>query len=139
MFRILATVLAFSIAGIQPSWAQTNQRTQFNEGLARFNELVTERSLGDAIASIHPEGKFSEEEISDLNEELMISYSTDFSGSATVRSETLKSGFRQELLAYWTADGDYFYVYMLIHSRENRRMILDVKYDHDLHHLMDLF
>ncbi|MEP2532512.1 hypothetical protein [Shimia sp.] len=139
MFRPIFLACILAIFSSHSVVAQSNQRTQFNEGLARFNEMIMSGELGAAVAFLRPELELGDEEIAKINERLGSLYSDDFVGSDTVRSETLKGGFRQELLAYWTAKGEYFFVYLLLHSRDNQRDVLSIQYDTDFHKLMGLF
>ncbi|WP_152926445.1 hypothetical protein [Shimia sp. SK013] len=139
MLRILAVILASALLVPNTGGAQTNQRTQFNEGLANFNELVMQRKIGDAIDLIRTDLNMSAEERGAINSQMQLFFEEDFLGSATVRSQALKNGFRQELLSYWTSDGDYLYIYLFMHSRENIRKILDIRYDLDFHDLNALF
>lgn len=139
MLRIIAFVMAFGLISSHDAQAQTNQRTQFNEGLAQFNELVMTRQIGDALVFLRPDIDLSDAERMELNTRLAEAYIEDFIGTDTVRSETLKGGFRQEMLAYWTDSGDYLYVYLLLHSRDKQRQVLNIQYDSDFHKIVGLF
>ncbi|MGR3635940.1 MAG: hypothetical protein ACU0BK_08430 [Shimia sp.] len=139
MFRLLAVILASALLMPNTGGAQTNLRTQFNEGLANFNELVMQRKIGDAIDLIRTDLNMSADERQAINTQMQQFFEEDFIGFATVRSQALKNGFRQELLSYWTADGEYLYIYIFMHARENRRKVLDIKYDLDFHDLNALF
>ena len=138
MFRILPTVLLLLLAAL-PLTAQENQRTAFNEGLARFSELIMAGELGNAVDFLRPDAALSNDEIAGLNGQLQALYEGAFTGSDTVRSEALKGGFRQEMLAFWTEKGEYFYVYLLLHTRDGRRVVLSIQYDTDFDKLFRLF
>ncbi len=138
MPRFLPIVISF-VLGALPLMAQENQRTAFNEGLARFNELIMAAELGSAVAFLRPDAALSDEEIAALNGELDALYEGPFTGSDTVRSETLKGGFRQEMLAFWTGKGEYFYVYLLLHARDGSREVLSLQYDVNFYNIFSLF
>ncbi|MGX9350450.1 hypothetical protein ACS3QZ_04560 [Shimia sp. W99] len=141
MLRILALALSLSVCLTTPSAAQTNQRTLFNESVAEFNNLIMAGKLGTALSHVRSELEMDEAEIAAVNEKLQSLYEGDFVGHATVRSETLKGGFRQEMIGYWTEKGEYFYVYFLLHTRETggNRDVLEFRYGTDFNELHALF
>ena len=139
MNKMIAVLMALAATAPALVSAQTNQRTQFNETLSVFNELVLEKKVGEALDMIQQDRIFSDEEKAAYNAELMEAYPDDFVGSATVQSATLKSGFRQELLAYWTDDGNYLFLYLLMHTRDNQRRVIFMDYSEDLSDLISLF
>ncbi|PSL19421.1 hypothetical protein [Shimia abyssi] len=118
---------------------RTNQRTSFNEGLAQFNEFIMQGQLGEAIAFLRPDIELGQDEIATLDAQLTELYSDVFTGQDTVRSESLKGGFRQEMLAYWTDKGEYFYVYVLMHSQNDSRRVLHIEYNTEFHSVFSLF
>lgn len=136
-FTVYAALLALCTASV--TQAQTNQRTQFNQGLAMFNELVMQHELGEAIDLIQIDKAYEEKDIEALNDVLRKTVPDDFVGSSTVQTVALKNGFRQELLAYWTEAGDYFYVYILMHRREDGFAVLNLQYGKDVQELLGLF
>lgn len=141
MLRLLALALSLTLCLATPNAAQTNQRTLFNERVAKFNDLIMAGELGTALSHVRSELEMDEAEITALNESLQSLYEGDFVGHGTVRSETLKGGFRQELIGYWTEKGEYFYVYFLLHTRETggSRDVLEFRYGTDFNELYDLF
>lgn len=141
MFRSSALALSLALCMATPGFAQTNQRTTFNENLQQFNELIMSGGLGTALSHARPDIEMDEAEIAALNESLSSLYEGDFTATATVRSETLKGGFRQEMFAYWTDKGEYFYVYLLLHTRETagNREVVDFRYGTDFNELYSLF
>ena len=54
-------------------------------------------------------------------------------------TEALKGGFRQEMLAFWTGKGEYFYVYLLLHARDGSREVLSLQYDVNFDNIFSLF
>lgn len=108
--------------------AQTNLRTQFNQALALFNEMVTNKEIGEAIDMIQPGVVLSDAEKAEYNSALAEAFPDPFIGSSTVQSETLKSGFRQEMLAYWTEGGDYLYLYLVMHTQGAQQQVILVEH-----------
>ncbi len=123
---LLSAALVF--ATTTTAHAQTNMRTQFNQALALFNELVMNKEIGEAIDMILPDMVLSDAEKADYNEALAEAFPDPFVGSATVQSETLKSGFRQEMLAYWTEEGDYLYLYLVMHTQGAQQQVIHVEH-----------
>ncbi|WP_353307882.1 hypothetical protein [Shimia sp. NS0008-38b] len=139
MFRIsiLSAVAAFLFC--TASLAQVNQRTQFNQGLAMFNELVMQHELGEAIDFIQIDKLLEEEELTELNRSLRVAIPDDFVNNQSVRSEVLKNGFRQELLAFWTEENDYYFVYILFHSRKDGFSVIHIEHSTEIQNLMAFF
>lgn len=108
--------------------AQTNLRTQFNQGLALFNEMVMNKEIGEAIDMIQPDVVLSDSEKAEYDAALAEAFPDPFVGSATVQSATLKSGFRQEMLAYWTESGDYLYLYLVMHTEGAQQQVIHVEH-----------
>ncbi len=50
--------------------AQTNLRTQFNQALALFNEMVTNKEIGEAIDMIQPGVVLSDAEKAEYNSQV---------------------------------------------------------------------
>ncbi|WP_299420931.1 hypothetical protein [uncultured Shimia sp.] len=119
---------AFVLAASASVEAQTNLRTQFNQALALFNELVMNKEIGEAIDMIQPDVVLSDAEKAEYNAALSEAFPDPFIGSATVQSATLKSGFRQEMLAYWTESGDYLYLYMVMHTQGAQQQVIHVEH-----------
>ncbi|MBO6897220.1 MAG: hypothetical protein JJ868_07585 [Shimia sp.] len=108
--------------------AQTNLRTQFNQSLALFNEMVMNKEIGEAIDMIQPDVVLSDSEKTEYNAALAEAFPEPFVGSATVQSEALKGGFRQEMLAYWSEKGDYLYLYLVIHTQGAQQQVIHVEH-----------
>ncbi len=108
--------------------AQTNLRTQFNQAMALFNEMVMNKEIGEAIDMIQPDVTLSDAKKSEYNAALVEAFPDPFVGAGTVQSATLKSGFRQEMLAYWTDSGDYLYLYLVMHSQGVQQKVIHVEY-----------
>lgn len=126
MLRCLAFSLTLLIAVPTLTEAQTNQRTAFNQGMERFNALVMDQKLSDALSFLHPELEITEDDIVRIDNQFWTNYPKAFVGFDTVRTETLKSGFRQEIIAYWDEDKRYFFVYLLIHSTNDGFNVVNV-------------
>ncbi|TCL09434.1 hypothetical protein BXY66_1481 [Shimia isoporae] len=139
MFRLLALSLAVTLATTQVADAQTNLRTQFNQGMAEFNQLVMEQRLGDALQLIRPEVELTDEDIVRIDNQFWENYPKNFVAFGTVRSEALKNGFRQEILAYWDEDYRYFYVYLMSHSTDNGIKLINVDYSREFEKLNSFF
>ncbi|MCH2069076.1 MAG: hypothetical protein MK208_17705 [Shimia sp.] len=120
--------VAFILATNATVQAQTNLRTQFNQALALFNEMVMNKEIGEAIDMIQPDVVLSDAEKAEYNSALTEAFPDPFVGSATVQSETLKSGFRQEMLAYWTEEGDYLYLYLVMHTQGAQQQVIHVEH-----------
>ncbi len=120
-----AAVMVATSATLQ---AQTNLRTQFNQALALFNEMVMNKEIGEALDMIQPGIILSDTEKQEYNSALSEAFPDPFVGSSTVQSETLKSGFRQEMLAYWTESGDYLYLYLVMHTQGTQQQVIHVEH-----------
>lgn len=119
---------AFVLTASASLEAQTNLRTQFNQALALFNELVMNKEIGEAIDMIQPDLVLSDSEKAEYNAALSEAFPDPFVGSSTVQSATLKSGFRQEMLAYWTEGGDYLYLYIVMHTQGAQQQVIHVEH-----------
>lgn len=128
MFRFLLAASVVVVFFTSSLSAQTNLRTQFNEALSMFNELVMQKDIGAAIDLVRVDEVLSSEAKTEANAKLIEAIADPFVGNATVRSETLKGGFRHQLLSYWTDSGDYFYVYLVIHTRNNVQHVVQADY-----------
>ena len=134
---LVAAVLSFVLT--HGAFAQTNRRTQMNEGLALFNEMVMEKRLGDAVDFLRVDEVVTGDEKAMMNALLNTEFPEDFVGFGVVQSNTHKSGFRQELLSYWTDEGAYFYVYLVLHTRDTQQRLVDIKYGLDFDDFIGLF
>ncbi|SFK61927.1 hypothetical protein [Shimia haliotis] len=135
MFKILAFAVALCLTVPFSASAQTNQRTAFNQGIERFNNLVMEQRLSDALKMMRPEMEMSDDDIVRIDNRFWEHYPKTFVGHDTVRSEALKSGFRQEVLAYWDEDNRYFFVYLLIHATNSGFNVVNIDYSTDFESL----
>jgi len=134
---LLSAALVLSTASM--ATAQTNLRTQFNQALALFNEMVMNKEIGEAIDMIQPDVALSDAEKSEYNAALAEAFPDPFVGSSTVQSATLKSGFRQEMLAYWTENGDYLYLYLVMHTQGAQQQVIHVDYSTTFSKLISRF
>ena len=119
---------ALVLATTATAHTQTNLRTQFNQALALFNEMVMNKEIGEAIDMIQPDLVLSDAEKTEYNAALAEAFPDPFVGSATVQSEALKGGFRQEMLAYWTENGDYLYLYLVMHTQGAQQQVIHVEH-----------
>jgi DNA polymerase IIIc chi subunit len=139
MYNIIALAVALFIAAPQETLAQTNVRTQFNQAMAEFNALIMEQRFADALRMIRPGIEITDEEIAAMDNRFWELYPKNFIAHGTVRSQALKSGFRQEILAYWDEDQRYIYVYLLIHSLKDNVIVLNVDTSATFETLNDYF
>ncbi len=139
MFGKVVFFIGMSLVLCGTADAQTNQRTRFNETLQLFNEMILQHQLGDAIDFLRQDVVVNDAEKEALDAKLMEAFPDDFVGFGTVRSETLKDGFRQELLSFWTEDGSYLFVYLVLHTRKNRRHLVQFNYGTDFNKFISYF
>ncbi|MCP4827100.1 MAG: hypothetical protein GY892_23725 [Shimia sp.] len=86
------------------------------------------KEIGEAIDMIQPDVILSDAQKAEYNLALTEAFPDAFIGSATVQSETLKSGFRQEMLAYWTEEGNYLYLYLVMHTQGAQQQVIHVEH-----------
>ena len=135
MFLSLLLVLTLPFAAT----AQDNQRQRYLEGREQFDALVMQRRMGEALRVLTVPGTISDADVAAVNQQIMGNYVEDFIAVDLVRSATLKGGFRQEMLGFWNDEGQYLYIYFLLHTRENELNVLMVNFDSDFHKLYSLF
>lgn len=128
MLKHLALSLALLLAAPTMGEAQTNQRTAFNQGMEKFNTLVMEQKLSDALQLLRPELELTDDDVVRIDNRFWEHYPKVFVGHDTVRTETLKSGFRQEIIGYWDEDRRYFFVYLLIHATNEGFTVVNIDY-----------
>lgn len=128
MIKKLLLSTAVIVATSTVLYAQTNLRTQFNQALALFNEMVMNKEIGEALDMIQPRIALSDSEKQEYNSALSDAFPDPFIGSATVQSAALKGGFRQEMLAYWTEGGDYLYLYLVMHTQGAQQQVIHVEH-----------
>ena len=139
MLKYLVFTFALILALPEMAAAQTNQRTAFNQGMERFNALVMDQKLSQALQLLRPDQELTDEDIVRIDNRFWEHYPKLFVGHDTVRSEAHKSGFRQEIVAYWDEDKRYFYVYMLIHSTNSGFNVVNIDYSTEFEELNAYF
>ncbi|WP_204114245.1 hypothetical protein [Shimia biformata] len=139
MLRAAFLSLTLILMAAPPTVAQENQRTRYNENRAEFDAMVQARRMGDAMQYLLGEAAVPVEEAGKFNDQVANYYSSDFIGTATVRSEALKDGFRHEMLAYWNEERQYLYVYVVLHTIDNVQRTVSVTYDSDFADIIALF
>ncbi len=139
MLKYLAITLTLFLTMPALASAQTNQRTAFNQGMERFNILVKEQKLSDALQMIRPELEMTDEDIVNIDNRFWEFYPKAFVGHDSIRSEVLKNGSRQEIIAYWDEDNRYFFVYLLVHANGEGFTVVNVDYGTDFESLNVFF
>ncbi len=134
---LLATTICLALP--LTSQAQTNLRTQFNDAMALFNDLIMQKEVGEALDLVRQDKVYTPAERQAMNEELSAAFPDPFIGSGTVQSSPLKNGFRQELLAFWSREGGYLYVYLVLHTVDNRIKVIEADYSTSLSEFISRF
>lgn len=137
---ILAIACLLATAQVQSSMAQTATSTRqvYTQAREELDALIMQRRLGDAIRMFDEIVEVDEAELETLDAQIQELYQNDFESVGLVRSEVLKNGFRQELIAYWTGR-DYLYLYLFMHTDGSEIRLLNFRFDSDFHVLNDLF
>lgn len=133
ILNVLPLVVALCLpigaqAQTQSSEPLANPRTVYSEARAEMDKLIMERRMGDAIRQFDGIEQPNNKELAALDTKMRVLYKEDFENVALVRSEVHKNGFRQEMIAYWTGR-QYLYVYLLIHTDDNRPRLLQFQFD----------
>lgn len=118
--------------------ADLTPREAYQQGRARLDELMKSRSIVEAVTVFDPDGAINQNELKAMEANLRVRFPQDFEHAALVRSELLRNGFRQELIAYWTGD-QYLYVYLLLHTFEQRTRLLNFAYNSSFEKLQGNF
>lgn len=139
-FPVLLIAGLIATAQIQPLLAQTATSTRqvYTQAREELDALIMQRRLGDAIRMFDEIVEVDETELAALDAQMQSLYKKDFESVGLVRSEILKNGFRQELIAYWTGR-DYLYLYLFMHTDGSDIRLLNFRFDTDFHILNDLF
>ena len=139
-FPVLLIAGLIATAQIQPLLAQTATSTRqvYTQAREELDALIMQRRLGDAIRMFDEIVEVDEAELTALDAQMQSLYEKDFESVGLVRSEILKNGFRQELIAYWTGR-DYLYLYLFMHTDGSDIRLLNFRFDTDFHILNDLF
>ena len=139
-FPVLLIAGLIATAQIQPLLAQTATSTRqvYTQAREELDALIMQRRLGDAIRMVDEIVEVDETELAALDAQMQSLYKKDFESVGLVRSEILKNGFRQELIAYWTGR-DYLYLYLFMHTDGSDIRLLNFRFDTDFHILNDLF
>ena len=139
-FPVLLIAGLIATAQIQPLLAQTATSTRqvYTQAREELDALIMQRRLGDAIRMFDEIVEVDEDELAALDAQMQSLYEKDFESVGLVRSEILKNGFRQELIAYWTGR-DYLYLYLFMHTDGSDIRLLNFRFDTDFHILNDLF
>jgi len=137
---VLAIACLLVTAQVQSSMAQTATSTRqvYTQAREELDSLIMQRRLGDAIRMFDEIVEVDEAELQTLDAQIQELYQNDFESVGLVRSEVLKNGFRQELIAYWTGR-DYLYLYLFMHTDGSDIRLLNFRFDSDFHVLNDLF
>lgn len=136
-FVFVAPVVAPVVAMAQDAVPQ-NARTTYGEARQKMDDLIMQRRMGDAIRIFDGLGEPSNKELAAIDAKMSVLYKENFTDVALVRSDLLKNGFRQEIIAYWAED-QYLFVYLLMHTADNRARLLNFRFDNDFHTLNALF
>lgn len=139
MLRAVFLSLSLILMAAPPALTQENQRTRYNQDRAKFDAMVQERRMGDAMQFVLGEEAVTAEDAAKFNEQVMGYFPVDFTGSGTVRSEALKDGFRHEMLAYWNDQRQYLYVYVVLHTIDNVQQAVSITFDSDFADIIQLF
>lgn len=139
-FSVLAIATLLTTAQVQSVLAQTATSTRqvYTQAREELDALIMQRRLGDAIRMFDEIVDVDEAELQTLDAQIQALYQNDFESVGLVRSEVLKNGFRQELIAYWTGR-DYLYLYLFMHTDGSDIRLLNFRFDSDFHVLNDLF
>jgi len=141
---LLASALAVAtLTGAQaqttaPSAADLTPREAYQQGRALLDQLIMERKIVEAVTIFDPNEAMSRENLEVIEADLRTRYTEDFEHAAVVRSELMRNGFRQELIAYWTGN-QYLYVYLLMHTFDNRTQLLNFAYNSSFEELNGRF
>ncbi|MBU2941598.1 hypothetical protein Q4525_13860 [Shimia thalassica] len=141
LFKLSSLVV---FAALAPMAATAQEETKigpretYNEAREEMDALIKQRRLGDAIRMFESLGQPDNKELAALDTKMRVLYKTDFTEVALIRSEIHKNGFRQEIIGYWN-DEQYLYVYLLMHTVNNRPRLLNFRFDADFHALNMLF
>ncbi|MCA0873393.1 hypothetical protein LCL97_21385 [Seohaeicola saemankumensis] len=118
--------------------AELTPREAYQRGRALLDQLIMERKIVEAVTIFDPNEAMSRENLAVIEADLRTRYTEDFEHAAVVRSELMRNGFRQELIAYWTGN-QYLYVYLLMHTFENRTQLLNFAYNSSFEELNGRF
>lgn len=113
-------------------------REAYQQGRAQLDELMKARRIVDAVTIFDPNEAMSRDNLAVIEADLRTRYPDDFEHVALVRSVVLKNGFKQELIAYWTGS-NYLYVYLLLHTFDNRTQLLNFAYNSSFEELNGRF
>ena len=134
----LSIFLASPMATQIHAQSADSPRVIYSEARAEMDKLIMERRMGDAIRKFDGLGVPDNKELAAIDTKLRVLYKEDFQNVALVRSEVHKNGFRQEMIAYWTGQ-NYLYVYLVIHTHDNRPRLLQFQFDSNFDAISRLF
>lgn len=103
---------------------------------ARLDTLVKNRDIAEVMPAFGDQSNPDELEALELRVREI--YPRDFENVALIRRQDMDHGFRQELIAFWVG-GQYMYVYMLLHDRDDGIMALGFNFNSDFDELNGKF